>query len=324
MTTIQVEQALAQLRQDLHAAAQRQTRRRRQLRYILFLPLALAVGVGTAFAITSPWTGHDVTPADIERQSSVVTEPTDCSNVGCNGRVHKEVVIIPAMGVSFVLPSGRSVTLVPAEGVAPGPPLPGRKLTLEQARYGWPELTRTGGFWSLQLPDGTKRRITWRHVDGSMEITDTAPDGAVTVTPVHAGDVLPLVPDSIDADMRSPEKAVTFDFPDGVRVFIFPTFNDTYVGFLPSELLEMGGIAEVMPRGEASRYGLVPNGEWNGTLPVTPEGGSWTVSLPGGGERTITWRAGEREVTVSDVNVNGERQTLSVPIGHELPLIPFR
>jgi len=46
-----------------------------------------------------------------------------------------------------------------------------------------------------------------------MEITDTAPDGAVTVTPVHAGDVLPLVPDSLDANMRSLEKAVTFDFP---------------------------------------------------------------------------------------------------------------
>jgi len=157
-----------------------------------------------------------------------------------------------------------------------------------------------------------------------MEITDTAPDGAVTVTPVHAGDVLPLVPDSLDANMRSLEKAVTFDFPDGVRVYIFPSFNETYVGFLPSELRAMGGITEVMPRGEASRYGLIPKGEWNGTLPVTPEGGSWTVSLPGGGERTIAWKAGEREVTVSDVSANGERQTVSVPIGHELPLIAFR
>jgi len=118
------EQALAQLRQDLHAAARRRIRRRRQLRYALFLPFALAVGVGAAIAITSPWTGHDVTPADIERQSSVVTEPTDCSNVGCNGRVHKEVVIIPATGASFVLPSGRSVNLVPAAGFGPGPPLP--------------------------------------------------------------------------------------------------------------------------------------------------------------------------------------------------------
>ena len=324
MTTFDVEQTLAQLRQELHAAARRRIRRRRQLRYALFLPLALVVGIGTAIAMTSPWTGHDVSPADIERQVSVVTEPTDCSNVGCNGRVHKEVVIIPAMGATFVLPSGRSFNLVPAGGFGPGPPPPGHKLTPEQVRYGWPELTHTGGFWSLRLPDGTRRRITWRRADGSMKITDTDPDGSVAVTPVHAGDVLPLVPDSLDANMRSLEKAVTFDFPDGVRVFIFPTFNETYVGFLPSELRAMGGIAEVMPRGDASRYGLIPKGEWNGTLPVTPEGGSWTVSLFGGGERTIAWKAGESEVTVTDVSANGEKETLSVPIGHELPLVPFR
>ena len=323
MTAFEAEQALAQLRQDLHAAARRRIRRRRQLRYALLLPLALAVGVGTAIAMTSAWTGHDVTPADIERQQSVVTEPTDCSDVGCNGRVHKEVVIVPAMGASFVLPSGRSINLVPAGGFGPGPPRPG-KLTPEQARFGWPELTRTGGFWSLRLPDGTRRTITWRHADGSMKITDTAPDGSVTVTPVHAGDVLPLVPDSIDANKRSPEKAVAFDFPDGVRVFIFPTFNETYVGYLPAELRAMGGIAEVMPRGEASRYGLIPKGEWNATLPVTPEGGTWTVSLPGGGKRTITWEAGESEVAVTDAKSNGETEKFSVPIGHELPLVPFR
>lgn len=323
MTTTEVEQALAQLRQDLHAAAQRRLRSRRLLRFALFLPLALVVGVGTAFAITSRWPGHDVTPADIERQVSVVTEPTDCSNVGCNGRVHKEVVIIPAMGVTFVLPSGRTTTLVPAEAVAPGPPLPG-KLTPEQARYRWPELTHEGGFWSLRLPDGTQRRITWRHAEGSMKITDTAPDGSVTVTPVHAGDVLPLVPNSIDASMRTPEKAVTFDFPDGVRVYIFPTFNETYVGYLPLELRAMGGIAEVMPRGEASRYGLVPKGEWNATLPVTHEGGTWTVSLPGAVTRTIGWKVGDGQVTVTDSKSTGETDEFTVPVGHELPLVPFR
>jgi hypothetical protein len=324
VTTIDVERTLAQLRDDLHTAARRRIRRRRRLRYALFLPLALAVGVGTTFAVTSAWTGHDVSPADIERQVSVVTEPTDCSNVGCNGRVHKEVVIIPAMGVTFVFPNGRSTNLVPAGGFGPGPPPPGRKLTPEQRRYHWPELTRTGGFWSFRLPDGTSRRITWRHADGSMKITDTAPDGSVTVTPVHAGDVLPLVPDSIDPSMRTPEKAVTFDLPDGTRVYLFPTFNETYVGFLPLELREMGGIAEVMPRGEASRYGLVPRGEWNGRLPVTPEGGTWTVSLPSGVERTISWKAGDSDVKVTDSKPNGEKDRLSVPIGHELPLVPFR
>jgi hypothetical protein len=228
------------------------------------------------------------------------------------------------MGVTFVFPNGRSTNLVPAGGFGPGPPPPGHELTPDQRLYHWPELTRGGGFWSLALPDGTRRLITWRRADGSMKITDTAPDGSVTVTPVHAGDVLPLVPNSIDATTRSPEKAVTFDFPDGVRVYIFPTFNETYVGFLPLELRAMGGIAEVMPRGEASRYGLVPKGEWDGTLPVSHEGGTWTVSLPGDVKRTVSWKAGEGAVTVTDSRPTGETDEFSVPIGHELPLVPFR
>ena len=323
MTTIDVEQTLAQLRQELHAAARRRTGRRRRLRIALFALLALAGIVGTAIATVVQWTGSDVTRADIERQATVVTEPTDCSNVGCNGRVHKQVVILPAMGTSFVLPSGHAVNIVPAGGFVPGLPPPAKR-TPEQARYGLPELTRSGGIWSVHLQNGTERVITWRRDDGSMKITDKAADGSVTVTPVHAGDVLPLVPDSLDPNIRSLEKAVTFDFPDGVRVFIFPTFNETYVGFLPFELRAMGGIAEVMPRGEAVRYGLVPRGEWNGTLPVTPEGGTWTVSLPGGGQRTIAWTAGGTDVTVTDAHPDGEEKTLSVPTGHELPLIPFR
>jgi hypothetical protein len=323
MTTIDDEQTLAQLRRQLHAAARRRIGRRRRFRIALFSLLALAGVAGTAIAAVIKWSGHDLTPADIERQATVVTEPTDCSNVGCNGRVHKQVVILPAMGASFVLPSGHAVNIVPAGGFVPGlPPL--AKRTPEQARYGLPELTRSGGIWSVRLQNGTERVITWRRDDGRMNITDKAVDGSVTVTPVHAGDVLPLVPDSIEANIRSLEKAVTFDFPDGVSVFIFPGFNETYVGYLPFELRAMGGVAQVMPRGEASRYGLIPKGEWNGTLPVTPEGGTWTVSLPGGGQRTITWKAGEREVTVTDVKANGERGEFSVPVGHELPLVPFR
>lgn len=323
MTTFEVEQTLAQLRQQLHAAARRRIGRRRRLRIALFSLLALAGVAGTAVATVIKWSGHDLTPADIERQATVVTEATDCSNVGCNGRVHKQVVILPAMGASFVLPSGHAVSIVPAAGVAPGLPPPAKR-SPEQGRYGLPELTRSGGIWSVRLQNGTERVITWRRDDGRMKITDKAVDGTVTVTPVHAGDVLPLVPDSIDANLRSLEKAVTFDFPDSVSVFIFPGFNETYVGYLPFEFRAMGGIAQVMPRGDAVRYGLIPKGEWNGTLPVTPEGGTWTVSLPGGGHRTITWKAGEREVTVTDVRANGERGVFSVPVGHELPLVPFR
>ena len=320
MSTVDIEQTLAQLRHELHAAARRRTRRRRRLRVAVFAPLALAAGVGTAIAMTSQWTGHDVTPADIERQVSVVTEPTDCSDVGCNGRVHKQITPLPAMGATFVLPSGHDVNIIPAGDVFPMLPPHWKPRTPEQALYGLPERTRTGGVWSVRLPDGTRRVITWLRDGGSMKITDTAPDGSVKVTPVHAGDVLPLVPDSIDPDARTQEKAVTFDLPDGMRVFIFPTFNETYVGLLPGE----PRMAEVLPRGEARRYGLVPRGEYDGTLPVTPAGGAWTVSLPGGGQRTITWHAGADEVTVTDAKTGGEEERVSVPVGHELPLIPFR
>ena len=284
---------------------------------------------GTVLAIThsdvrsGPDLDHRVKATLDEALEKTAGPATDCSNVGCNGRVHKEVTPLPAMGATFVLPDGRDSNIIPGARFGPVPPPPG-KLTPEQARYGFPELTRTGGVWSLRLPNGTERVISWRWEDGSMKITDTAPEGSVTVTPVHAGDVLPLVPGSLDPDARTAEKAVTFDLPDAMRVFIFPTFNETYVGFLPVELRGAIPPAEVLPRGDAIRYGLVPKGDWDGTLPVTPAGGTWTVSLPGGGERTIAWRTGAHEVTVTDTKPSGGRDTLSVPIGHELPLVPFR
>jgi hypothetical protein len=63
-------------------------------------------------------------------------------------------------------------------------------------------------------------------------------------------------------------------------------------------------------------------GEYNGTLPVTATGGTWTVQR-GGGTRTISWTAGSDRVTINDTTASGSDQTI-VPIGHELPLIPFR
>jgi hypothetical protein len=48
------------------------------------------------------------------------------------------------------------------------------------------------------------------------------------------------------------------------------------------------------------------------------------VSLPSGVERTISWKAGDSDVKVTDSKPNGEKDRLSVPSGHELPLVPFR
>jgi hypothetical protein len=49
---------------------------------------------------------------------------------------------------------------------------------------------------------------------------------------------------------------------------------------------------------------------------------AWTVQR-GGGTRTISWTAGSDRVTINDTTASGSDQTI-VPIGHELPLIPFR
>ena len=73
----------------------------------------------------------------------------------------------------------------------------------------------------------------------------------------------------------------------------------------------------------AAQYGLTPIGHHNGKLPVTREGGTWTTHLPGGLTRTISWRAGDSFVTVEDTTAKGTT-TNEVPIGHELPLVPFK
>jgi hypothetical protein len=248
------------------------------------------------------------------------------------------------MGVSFVLPSGVAVNIVSATGIfGPGPTY----LDEERARFGLPgltpggtfrkgtvELTRTGGSWEVSLDDGTTRTITWRRRDGSMQMLDRAPDGAVSTTRLHAGDVVELAPGSIADEARTLEKAVTFDLPSGIRVYVLPTFNETYVGFLPSPLPPsrrhrlLGDIPvffspQVIARSEAERWGLTPTGDWNAQLPTSDGGGTWTVDLPDGTRRTISWRKGDRHVTIHDRSGEKE-QTVDVPIAHELPLVPFR
>jgi hypothetical protein len=79
-----------------------------------------------------------------------------------------------------------------------------------------------------------------------------------------------------------------------------------------------------LPAGAAEKYGLAPIGEYNGKLPVTADGGSWSVHLPDGTERTIRWHAGEPQVAISDRSPSGAEHESDIPIGHELLLIPFR
>ena len=270
----------------------------------------------------------------------------ECGKDGCVTKTgtHRQVQILPSMGVSFVLPSGLPVSIIPAAGGMG--PLP-TYLDEERARYGLRGIdratgkftagrihfTRTSGEWQLDLPDGTSRTITWARPTGSLTVTDRRPDGSAETTELHAGDVVPLVPDSIDPQARTLEKAVTFDLPSGSRVHIFPTFNETYVGALPLPRDEKSALGtfqpppplrQTLPRAEAERYGLAPTGEFEARLPVTEDGGEWRVDLGNGLERMITWDASDDHVTIRDRRSDGETREQRIPIGHELPLVPFR
>lgn len=130
------------------------------------------------------------------------------------------------------------------------------------------------------------------------------------------------MPDSIDPRAHTLEKAVTFDLPSGARVHIFPIFNATYVGALP--LPAQPRPAQTLSRTEAERYGLTPMSDSQALLPIRRDGGEWHVVLDGGVERTISWNAGDDNVTIRDRRRDGATREQQVPVGHELPLVPFR
>jgi hypothetical protein len=137
-------------------------------------------------------------------------------------------------------------------------------------------------------------------------------------TQLQTGDVVPLIPGTLSDDPRTLDKAVIFDLPIGNRVIIFPQLNKTYIDWVngPPE-------SEPLPYDGGAQWGLTRTGPYNGKVPVTASGGTWTAHLPGGLTRTISWRVRDSFVTVTDVASTGTT-TNQVPIGHELPLVPFK
>lgn len=291
---------------------------------------AAILAAGAYAAARTIWPPHDMTPADIDRQATVVTSECDgqgqCTPVRPS---HREVNIVPSMGVVFVLPDGDSTSVVPALAIwnipaAGGPPSSashddsgntwGTAHPLQNAEGAW-----IGGVWRVPLSNGGTRTITWRHATGAITITDRR-GGAATTTQLQAGDVVPLVPGTLADKPRTLDKAVSFDLPTEafVRVIIFPRLNETYIDFVHGPPM-----TEKLPYGAAAKYGLVPVGHWNGKLPVTASGGTWTTHLPGRLTRVVSWHAGDSFVTVTDTTAAGTTTT-RVPIGHELPLVPFK
>ena len=308
---------------------------RRHALFIVGGVLAAVVLAGGAYAaVRAIWPPHNMTPAEIERQATVVTSQCDgqghCMPVSPS---HKEVTILPSMGTSFVLPDGDVTSIVPGEGgavpaiPAAGMPAPPGLQPRDDSGNSWgtAHLVRNasgewiGGVWKVALPGGGTRTINWRIRTGAVTVTDRS-GGSETTTYLHAGDVVPLIPSSVTNDPRSLDKAVTFDLPTEAfaRVIIFPKLNETYIDFVHGPPMN-----EPLPFDAAARYGLTPIGHHNGKLPVTPEGGTWTTHLPGGLTRTISWHAGDSSVTVEDTTAKGTT-TNEVPIGHELPLVPFK
>ena len=308
---------------------------RRQALLVVGGVFAAAVLAGGAYAaVRAIWPPHNMTPADIERQATVVTSECDgqghCTPVRPS---HKEVNIVPSMGVVFVLPDGDSTSLIPAERIwnipAAGGPFTqpnGQPLHDDSGNtWGTAHVLRNGagewigGVWNVPLPDGGTRQITWHTASGAVTIIDSH-GGAKTTTQLQTGDVVPLIPGTVANDQRTLDKAVTFDLPTEAfaRVIIFPRLNETYIDFVHGPPM-----TEKLPFGAAARYGLTPIGQYNGKLPVSASGGNWTTHLPNGLTRTISWRTGDSFVTVKDTTSKGTAAT-RVPIGHELPLVPFK
>jgi hypothetical protein len=295
---------------------------------------AAVLAGGTYAAVRAIWSGQNMTPADIDRQATVVE--SECDEKGnCEplSRSDTKVEIVPSMGASFVLPDGDVTSIVPGEGgfvpaiPAAGMPAPPGLHPHDDSGNSWgtAHLLRNtsgkwiGGFWKVALPDGGTRTINWRIRTGTVNITDRS-GGSATTTHLHAGDVVPLVPGSVTNDPRTLDKAVSFDLPTQAfaRVIIFPKLNETYIDFVHGP-----PVSEKLPYGAAATYGLTPIGQYNGELPVTVNGGTWTAQLPGGLTRTISWHAGDSFVTVRDKRSSSTTST-QVPVGHELPLAPFK
>jgi hypothetical protein len=200
------ESMLLQIREELRRAAHVRLRRRRRRRLGLLAAVTVMLITGTATGATRWWIGQDVTPADLQRIATTIEDDrfSDCSTGRCIERraTHKQVDVDPSMGVTFVLPSGFPVTIVPASGA--GPALPTR-LDDERKRFGLGGIDDGGKFrhgtmhrdgdwmvWPITYEDGSSTVIRWRYLDGRITLTEVAPDGSQRTTRLHAGDVVRL------------------------------------------------------------------------------------------------------------------------------------
>jgi hypothetical protein len=228
----------------------------------------------------------------------------------------KEIMGEEADGVLFIDPDGRYVQVVPA-GNTVGSENPN---TYWRAAEGTLEYGKDRSHVEFALPDGGTRTIAWTPGQGTVDVTDRFGDGSTSQTALHSGDVVPLLPGTLDDQPYTPDKAVTVDLDlgrgEGYPLWIYPQRNEAFAGQAPWR--EPHATPLVIPEKIVTAYGLVTEAPGRYTLPVTPHGATWTFPLHDGGSRTIVWRAGDTAVAVTDHAAGGaETGSERVPVGRQ-------
>lgn len=312
---------LARAQQRLSTAIRAEQARTRSIRrpvLVLAATLAVVVAAGIAVAATTTIFDRDVTREDLDARVTTVTRTIqDCRAPGdCDPprpQTRGEVRILVSDGISFVDPEGNLVVLTPAAGTV--------KYVDSMGSYAR-ELSRSlrvdrEGKGAFELPGGVTRTLSWVSGAGTITVTDRLADGTSSRTTLRSGDVVPLVPGTLENRPLTPDKAVAFELAQGEYiVWIYPQRNEAYVAQPP--WLDTRKRTE-MPVEVARRYELRETEGGAYTLPIDPTGGAWSFRLDGGTVRTIHWNAGERTLTVTDTEAGGEeigRET--VPIGTQL------
>lgn len=312
------EHHLALLRDVVSIDVRASSWTRPRARTLLFAAALFLFGAGAiATAATIGLFDRDVTRADLDARLTTITRTTqECRAAGDCGPLHtktvKVIYVRPSDGITLVDPNGMLIEITPAGGVigfASASSYGGELSRSRRENNGREEA-------KVELPGGGARIFSWRTGKGHITATDVHPDGTNSRIILHSGDVVPLLPGTLDDQPLTPDKAVTFDLANGdYPLWIYPQRNEAYVGGLP---WQPGGGGVALPAGLAQRYGLTDQGG-HYDLPIGPSGGSWSYTVDQGRLRTVSWKAGETTVTVTDRAVNGTvLGTESISIGRQV------
>jgi len=218
--------------------------------------------------------------------------------------------------VLFIDPDGRYIQVVPATGIVGSE----TASTYWRAARGTLEYGNGSSHVEVALPGGGTRTIAWKQGEGTVDVTDRFADGTTSQTTLHSGDVVPLLPGTLDDRPYTPDKAVTVDLDlgrgEGYPLWIYPQRNEVFAGQEPWRKPRPTPL--VIPERIVAAYGLVSEAPGRYTVPVTPEGAAWTYTLHDGGTRTIAWHTGDTSVTVTDHAPDGaETGSEVVPTGRQ-------